>query len=82
MCHFCSFSWLAISGDVKCTCGNSLGGCQKFTDRFDLGTLCALRCSQIKFKIENQSFYVEFKNWSKNDRFDVEELEEIWMNFF
>jgi hypothetical protein len=42
-----------------------------------LGTLCALKCTQIKFKIENQSFYTEFAQWSKNDRFDVEELEEI-----
>jgi len=42
-----------------------------------LGTLCALKCTQIKFKIENETFYTEFAQWSKNDRFDVEELEEI-----
>lgn len=71
------FYSLIILGEVKCTCGNSLGGCQKFTDRSDLGTLCALKCKQIKFLIEDRKPYIEFTQWSKNDRFDVEELEEI-----
>ncbi|CAF1094008.1 unnamed protein product [Adineta steineri] len=64
-------------GKVICTCGSQLGGCQKFMDRQDLGLLCALKCDQIKFEIEGQTAYIEFKQWSKNDRFDVEELEEI-----
>ncbi|CAF3418186.1 unnamed protein product [Rotaria sp. Silwood1] len=66
-----------IMGEVKCTCGNSLGGCQKFIDRPELGTLCALKCKQIKFKIDKQPPYIEFQQWSKNNRFEVEELEEI-----
>ncbi len=66
-----------ILGDVKCTCGNSLGGYQKYSDRLDLGALCSLKCKQIKFKIEGQTTFIEFPQWSKNDRFDVEELEEI-----
>jgi len=71
------FSLFAILGDVKCTCGASLGGCQKFIDRLDLGTLCALKCTQIKFQIENQPNFITFQQWSKNDRFDIDELEEI-----
>ncbi len=66
-----------ISGEVKCTCGASLGGYQKYTDRPELGTLCALKCEQIKFKIEDQTVFTQFKKWSENDRFDIEELEEI-----
>jgi hypothetical protein len=62
---------------VNCTCGNSLGGCQNFTDRSDLGTLCALNYKQIKFLIEDRKPYIEFTQWNKNDRFDIEELEEI-----
>ena len=63
-------------GKVLCTCGNSLGGFQKFLDRSDLSALCALSCKQIKFLIEDKQPFVEFIQWSKNDRFDVEELEE------
>ncbi|CAF0777831.1 unnamed protein product [Rotaria sordida] len=66
-----------VMGDVKCTCGNSLGGCLKFIDRPELGTLCALKCIQIKFQIDKQSSFIEFPQWSKNNCFDVEELEEI-----
>jgi hypothetical protein len=62
---------------VKCNCGNSLGGCQKFIDRTDLGAMCALKCKQIKFQIEEQKPFIEFKKWNENNRFDVEELEEI-----
>lgn len=68
---------LSLLGDVKCHCGNSLGGYQKFTDRSELGSLCALKCKQIKFRVDNQQPYVEFQQWSKNNRFDIEELEEI-----
>ena len=70
-------SFAIILGDVKCTCGNSLGGYQKFLDRLELGALCALKCKQIKFAIDDQLPYIEFQQWSKNDRFDIEELEEI-----
>ncbi|CAF3960473.1 unnamed protein product, partial [Rotaria sp. Silwood2] len=66
-----------VMGDVKCTCGNSLGGCQKFMDRPELGTLCALKCKQIKFAIDKRSPFIEFQQWSKNNRFEIEELEEI-----
>jgi hypothetical protein len=65
-----------ILGEVQCQCGNSLGGCQKFIDRPELGALCALKCKQIKFMIENKLPYIEFATWNKNDRFDIEELEE------
>lgn len=62
---------------MLCTCGNPLGGCVKFIDRSDLGLLCALRCKQIKFLIEGEKIFLEFAQWKKNDRFDVEEIEEI-----
>jgi hypothetical protein len=42
-----------------------------------LGTLCALSCEQIKFLIEEQMPYIEFRQWKENNRFDIEELEEI-----
>ncbi|UJR23748.1 hypothetical protein I4U23_026725 [Adineta vaga] len=74
---FTSFQENLVMGDVKCTCGNSLGGCLKFMDRSELGPLCALKCKQIKFKINDQPAMIEFGQWSKNDRFDVEELQEI-----
>jgi len=64
-------------GEVKCRCGNSLGGYQRFTDRTDLGPSCALKCKQIKFLLENETLFVEFNQWSLNNRFDVEEFEEI-----
>ena len=67
---------LFFLGKVLCTCGNSLGGYQKFLDRSDLGAMCALSCKQIKFLIEDKKPYIEFNQWSKNDRFDIEELEE------
>ena len=54
-----------------------LGGYQKFTDRSELGPLCALKCKQIKFLIDRTKPFIEFPQWSKNDRFDVEELEEL-----
>ena len=62
---------------MLCTCGNPLGGCVKFIDRSDLGALCALKCKQIKFLIEDKKPFIEFAQWSKNDRFDIEEIEEI-----
>lgn len=74
---FKSFQENLIFGEVKCTCGNSLGGCQKFTDRLDLGTLCALKCKQIKFRMDGQPNYISISQWSKNTLFDVEEIEEI-----
>lgn len=46
-------------------------------DRPDLGTLCALKCMQIKFEIDYKKPYIEFTQWSNNNRFDVEEFEEI-----
>lgn len=54
-----------------------MGGCQKFMDRPDLGTLCALKCKQIKFQFVGEKDFIEFAQWSKNNRFDVEELQEI-----
>jgi hypothetical protein len=73
------FLLFIILGEVKCTCGNSLGGCQKFTDRLEIGTLCALKCTQIKIKIddENNSPFILLPQWSKNNYFEVEELDEI-----
>ncbi|CAM2714477.1 unnamed protein product [Rotaria socialis] len=66
-----------LMGQVKCFCGNSLGGFQKFLDRPELGPLCALKCKQVKFKINKQMPFIEFEQWSRNNYFDVEELEEI-----
>ena len=64
-------------GNVNCICGNSLGGCQKFSDRSDLGTLCALKCKSIKFKLDGQQNFIPIAQWSKNTLFDVEEIEEL-----
>lgn len=69
--------WLRILGKVLCCCGNSLGGCQQFLDRPELGTLCALKCTQVKFQIDYKKPYIEFPKWTKNNCFDIEELEEI-----
>ncbi|CAF1008811.1 unnamed protein product [Adineta steineri] len=72
-----AFQEILVMGKVLCTCGKELGGCQKFMDRPDLGLSCALKCEQIKFKIDGETVYVGFKKWSENNRFDDEELEEI-----
>lgn len=72
-----SFQENVTIGNVNCTCGNSLGGCQKFSDRSDLGTLCALKCKNIKFRLDNQSNFTQMTQWSKNTFFDIEEIEEI-----